>query len=337
MQCRSQPVRVDWVDAAKGFAIVCVVLGHALRGLEPTGHLDPRTFAALDARIYAFYMPLFFMLSGFFHFEESPKSSVARLRRSTFGLLVPLVVWTYAFLMIRGVAGGLTNQGGGLHDVMRLPVPGLLHFWFLWALWLMHVATILAVAPLRGARLSTGALAALAVAAAALASVPLPATVARWIGPAVAYLPFFLAGGLVWRLLVALAPGPPIRLACAVGFAVVCASAAGPDWRPMPDAVLALLLAALAVVALSGGLGGAVGRAMGWMGALSLSIYVMHTIFSAGLRIALVEAGIRDAATIVVLTTAVGLVGPILVTLALRGRTEWSWLGLHRQHLPRRR
>ena len=330
--------RLDWVDAAKGFAILCVVLGHALRGLEPTGLLEPRTFAAFDARIYAFHMPLFFMLSGFFFLEGSSASLVVRLRRSTLGLLVPLVMWTYLFLLARGAAGDMTNAGEGLGGVLTLPVPGMLQFWFLWALWQIHVGVLLVTAPFRGGRIPTSALAALAMASAALAAIPMPAPVHHWIGQAVTYLPFFLAGGLLWRGVAAPAPAPApwVRLACAAAFAAMLMAVAGPGRGSVPADALALLLASLAVVALSGGVGGPAGRALVWMGTSSLSIYLMHTFFSAGLRIALIEAGLGDAATIVLLTTAIGVAGPILLTLALRGRPASRWLGLHRQRLPAR-
>lgn len=49
--------RIEWVDIAKGIAILLVVLGH-------TG-LAVGSARYLDAFIYSFHLPLFFVLSGY--------------------------------------------------------------------------------------------------------------------------------------------------------------------------------------------------------------------------------------------------------------------------------
>jgi len=50
---RNDPCRLDWVDAAKGLGIVLVVAGHVW------------TRGAVRDAIYAFHMPLFFLLAGY--------------------------------------------------------------------------------------------------------------------------------------------------------------------------------------------------------------------------------------------------------------------------------
>ena len=68
--------RVDWIDGAKGVMIVLVVFGHAWRGLHSAGLIAPDLFAAVDARIYAFHMPVFFALSGWFFLPSLDRQSV---------------------------------------------------------------------------------------------------------------------------------------------------------------------------------------------------------------------------------------------------------------------
>ena len=58
--------RVIWVDTAKGFAIISVVLGHSSLPIE------------LRSVVYSFHMPLFFMLSGVFLFN----SCITAVRRN---------------------------------------------------------------------------------------------------------------------------------------------------------------------------------------------------------------------------------------------------------------
>ena len=57
--------RQNWIDIAKGVGIILVVVGHAGRGLQSAGLTDEGWLLPLmDRAIYAFHMPLFFVLSG---------------------------------------------------------------------------------------------------------------------------------------------------------------------------------------------------------------------------------------------------------------------------------
>ena len=57
--------RLIWIDLAKGIGISLVVIGHAGRGLMSAAIPDEmQILPLLDGAIYAFHMPLFFILSG---------------------------------------------------------------------------------------------------------------------------------------------------------------------------------------------------------------------------------------------------------------------------------
>jgi fucose 4-O-acetylase-like acetyltransferase len=59
--------RIDYIDMAKGFAIICVILGHA--GLPIAGCI-----------VYTFHMPLFFIISGML-FKDSPNVIMKRCKK----------------------------------------------------------------------------------------------------------------------------------------------------------------------------------------------------------------------------------------------------------------
>ena len=125
------PNRLAQVDAVKGAAILLVVLGHAWRGLNADGLIEPATFTALDSRIYAFHMPVFFALSGLFFAQVLARSTPCSFLRSrVLRLLWPLILWTYIFLGIKVLAGTRANTPVSIEDLMILPVPGVLHLWF---------------------------------------------------------------------------------------------------------------------------------------------------------------------------------------------------------------
>ena len=51
--------RIDWVDVAKGIAMILVIVVHAEE------HFIPGTLVSTKIPIYTFHMPLFFFVSGY--------------------------------------------------------------------------------------------------------------------------------------------------------------------------------------------------------------------------------------------------------------------------------
>lgn len=75
--------RVQWVDSAKGLCILFVVVSH----FGVNGHI-------LCPFYQYFFLPLFFLLSGFVYKETDTISFIKRLAR---GLLVPLICFTIIY------------------------------------------------------------------------------------------------------------------------------------------------------------------------------------------------------------------------------------------------
>lgn len=110
--------RLDWIDIAKGIAIILVIVGHTVPNPSPLRHA-----------IFSFHMPVFFILAGY---TFRPKPWRVLLSGSVSRLLVPYVILALAwqvpsFLMI-GVplTGGVLT--GGLETLVfasGVDVPGL--------------------------------------------------------------------------------------------------------------------------------------------------------------------------------------------------------------------
>lgn len=73
--------RIEYVDVAKGIAILSVIVGHTFSAYDP-GSL-------LNRFIYSFHMPLFFILSGFFYRPQDFKTAFGRKVKN---LLVPYLI-----------------------------------------------------------------------------------------------------------------------------------------------------------------------------------------------------------------------------------------------------
>lgn len=67
--------RLDWIDIAKGIAIILVIVGHTVPNPSPLRHA-----------IFSFHMPVFFILAGY---TFRPKPWRELLSGSVSRLLVP--------------------------------------------------------------------------------------------------------------------------------------------------------------------------------------------------------------------------------------------------------
>ena len=101
----SQADRLDWVDVARGLGIILVVYAHALRGHFPldvvAGMGAPGLAAsglgwavAQDRAIYAFHMPLFFMLSGLFLWPSVGRGRGKFLTSRWWQMIWPYLLWS---------------------------------------------------------------------------------------------------------------------------------------------------------------------------------------------------------------------------------------------------
>lgn len=84
--------RLRYIDIAKGFAIICVVIGHVL-AYDVYGFTHVWNHSPLVKFICAFHMPLFFFLSGLVASTLDSYSNIAKDLRKRFRLLfVPFFV-----------------------------------------------------------------------------------------------------------------------------------------------------------------------------------------------------------------------------------------------------
>jgi len=105
METATPPPRALWVDRAKGYGIILVVIGHIA------------TVDRLVHDIFLFHMPLFFFLSGLtFRSFTGARATLAKAR----ALLLPYVAFALLILFCLIAANAALGSG--------LPVPGPLHF-----------------------------------------------------------------------------------------------------------------------------------------------------------------------------------------------------------------
>lgn len=96
--------RDAYFDNAKYLAIVLVAMGHSWEPLRD----GSRTVTALYNLVYAFHMPAFIVISGYFSrgFDASP----AKIRRLVTGIAVPYVVFEAAYTLFTRWTDGVPDR-----------------------------------------------------------------------------------------------------------------------------------------------------------------------------------------------------------------------------------
>lgn len=120
--------RIQWLDTAKGYGIIFVILGHL--GIP-----------ILGSWIYSFHMPLFFFLAGYVHKEE--RSLGKFLNKKIKRLIVPYIILgsgIIVFNIMWSVFGGSFSLKEVLRQLNLLIIRGrFLELWFIPCLFLTSV------------------------------------------------------------------------------------------------------------------------------------------------------------------------------------------------------
>lgn len=132
--------RKDFIDVAKGIAIILTITGHTL------------SHAGMTNFIYSFHMPIFFILSGMLWKERDFKKNIISWMR---GLLVPYVItatvmclYYYARNLLLATEGADRIQPGIVDILLGVSgrttlVPSAMGFGFVWFFVCMFVTKVL--------------------------------------------------------------------------------------------------------------------------------------------------------------------------------------------------
>ena len=105
--------KVDWIDSAKGIAMLLVILGHtsALEGSEKY--------------VYSFHMPMFFLLSGYVTGLKKPTGFLEFLKKKSRAILIPYCVFYGIIYVYFFFIGSRFGETSGLD--LWLPIKGFFY------------------------------------------------------------------------------------------------------------------------------------------------------------------------------------------------------------------
>ena len=143
--------REVWIDGIKGFAIFCVVFGHALLNLVNSGTEDFSVNLACNI-VYAFHMPLFMIISGYLYrkayFTDQGELKTARLKRQIFNIVIVYLVYSLLLGISKLPFERYVNGPSSIVDVLMIPIKPFQLYWYFYALIVLYLIFLLKI--LRG-------------------------------------------------------------------------------------------------------------------------------------------------------------------------------------------
>jgi fucose 4-O-acetylase-like acetyltransferase len=312
--------RLVWIDSAKGFAIILVILGHVIGGVMARGWAsNDGPFKHVYDYIYLFHMPLFFMISGIFAIESARVSPVNALISRTESIAWPYLFWEFLVrtAVLPFARAFMSNPPPDVGWVVRFDQAlfGDLS-WFLWTLYVMQIILI----PI--ARIPVWILLVASVAGCLLLE-----NRAGIFNPVIHYLPFLLFGAVMRphlnRLRASNSWNPLLFSFVAFLLMGIALRFGWTAWTPVW--LLCGVTGSLASIVFVQYLGRPISEGiLAKLGVASLAIYILHPYFQAVTRdvLQMLNASLLSQ---VGLTTIIAIVGPYTVW-RLSQRLGFPWL-----------
>jgi uncharacterized membrane protein YcfT len=309
--------RVDWVDTAKGFCIVMVVMMHSTLGVEAAaGHEG--WMHAFVAFAKPFRMPDFFMISGLFLARVIDRDWRTYADRKVVHFAYFYLLWVTIQFAVK--APGIAADVGWAETARQFALSFIDPFgtlWFIYLLPIFFVVTKLArqwhvppwlvwlvAAALETAHVNTG-----------------------WMVPDefAARFVYFYTGYVFAPHIFAMAARaqarPLLGMATLVAWAVVNAGLVIAGWSELPFVSLGLGLAGAAAVVRAAALMARSGvfHPLRYCGRHSIVIYLAFFLPMAATRIALFKAGVvTDLGSLSLIVTAAGVIGSLALFWLVR-------------------
>ncbi len=137
--------RIGYIDALKGFAALCVVLGHVVNGyLDAGAYPEASTLLyRIFNVIYAFHMPLFLTISGFVfrkaYFDENGHIRQDRMKRQIINFLLNYITFSLVYGLVKIFFGRWTNQEVSFSDLLLIGCKPIDLYWYLYDLMIYYL------------------------------------------------------------------------------------------------------------------------------------------------------------------------------------------------------
>jgi uncharacterized membrane protein YcfT len=314
--------RVDWVDYAKGFCIIMVVMMHSTLGVEHAAGRES-WMGHLVAFAKPFRMPDFFLISGLFLARVIARPWRDYLDKKVVHFLYFYVLWVTIQFVFK--APGFLAQGGIANVAQQYALAYLEPFGTLWFIYILPVFFVATKFLKRVPPLAIFAL------AAALEIAPIHTgwiMIDEFAGRFVYFFAGYWLASYIFDFAATAQKHAPLALVALGLWALVNGVLVFAGYGDLPVVSLALGFAGAAAIVTMAALLANVNwfSLLRYAGENSIVVYLAFFLPMAATRVALLKTGvIPDLGTIALIVTAMGVIVPLLFHAAIRG-TRFDFL-----------
>lgn len=280
------------VDRLKGYACFLVLFGHVIMGIRLLGVDIPAFFESLEKFIWSFHVALFLFLSGVVYKEtgewRGKKTRWSFILHKLYSLGIPYVTFSAIYILINSLVGE-ANTEFALSDILYIWKTPVAQYWYLHALFLLFcIWTVLSLF-LKNWQIT-------AVSLIIGYSLPFMGVSLGSIDTAFYSALAFGVGTFVSFKALAKAPVWSKCLAVAVHIGLGAALISmGKIEAPLFKEIMILvgIYASIMLISMLHELK-PVAKFLDFVNKYSLQIYLLHTIFTAGIRIILLRVGVTN-------------------------------------------
>ena len=128
------------VDKLKGYACFLVLFGHVIMGIRLAGINIPSFFEGVEKFLWSFHVSLFMFLSGVVYQEtgewKGKKTKLRFVLSKLCSLGIPYVVFSTVYILINSFVGE-ANTSASILDVLYIWKTPIAQYWFLYALFFL--------------------------------------------------------------------------------------------------------------------------------------------------------------------------------------------------------
>ena len=128
------------VDKLKGYACFLVLFGHVIMGIRLAGINIPSFFEGVEKFVWSFHVALFMFLSGVVYKEtgewKSKKTKAGFILHKLLNLGIPYVVFSVIYILINSFVGEVNTHSSVL-DILNIWKTPVAQYWFLYALFFL--------------------------------------------------------------------------------------------------------------------------------------------------------------------------------------------------------
>ena len=128
------------VDKLKGYACFLVLFGHVIMGIRLGGINIPSFFEGVEKFMWSFHVALFMFLSGVVYKEtgewRGKKTKTGFIIHKLLNLGIPYIVFSVIYIFINGFVGG-ANTSFSVFDILNIWKTPVAQYWFLYALFFL--------------------------------------------------------------------------------------------------------------------------------------------------------------------------------------------------------